>query len=37
MTSHITVIVTGSCDLKKDIKRLGTNIIIQHSNSMLTL
>ena len=34
---HVTVTVTESCDMKKDIEGSRTNDVIQHSNSMLTL
>ena len=33
--SQVTVMVTESCDLKKDIEELKTNDIIQYSNRIL--
>ena len=37
VTSQVTVIVTGSCDLEKDIEEHRTNNVIQYSKSMLIL
>jgi len=37
MILHVTVIVTRSYDIKKDIEGSRTNDVIQYSNSILTL
>jgi len=37
ITLYIIVIITELCNLKKDIKELRTNDVIQHSNSILIL